>query len=220
LAEHYGIPGVYGAQFRRVTLSSDSPRRGLLGQGSVLAVSSYPTRTSPVLRGKFILDLLGAPPPPPPPNVPQLEATHVEGKVLSVREQMELHRQNPVCASCHAAMDPLGFALENFDAVGKWRATGPGGTPIDTAAALPDGTKFNGAGELRDLLVRRQHEFISSFVEKLLTYSLGRGTEYYDRPAIRSIMRDAASDDYRWSSIIQGITRSMPFQERKAFESN
>ena len=220
LAEHYDIPGIYGTQFRRVTLSDDSPRRGLLGQGSLLTVSSYPTRTSPVLRGKFILELLGAPPPPPPPNVPQLDETQVAGKVLSVREQMELHRRNPVCASCHASMDPLGFALENFDAVGKFRMAGQGGVPIDAAAALPDGTKFNGAGELRDLLVTRRPEFISAFVEKLLTYAIGRGVEYYDRPVVRSIMREAAPKDYRWSSIILGIAKSMPFQQRSAQQSN
>jgi Protein of unknown function (DUF1592)/Protein of unknown function (DUF1588)/Protein of unknown function (DUF1587)/Protein of unknown function (DUF1585)/Protein of unknown function (DUF1595) len=216
LAEHYNIPGVYGTQFRRVTLSNESPRRGLLGQASVLTVSSYPTRTSPVLRGKFILELLGAPPPPPPPNVPALEATHTEGKVLSVREQMELHRRNPVCASCHASMDPLGFALENFDAVGKFRTAAKGGVPIDAAAALPDGTKFEGAGELRDLLVSRRQEFISAFVEKFLTYAIGRGVEYYDQPVIRSIMRQAAPSDYRWSSIILGIARSVPFQQRRS----
>jgi hypothetical protein len=215
LAEHYGVPGVYGTQFRRVTLTADSPRRGLLGQASLLTVSSYPTRTSPVLRGKFILELLGAPPPPPPPNVPALEETHTEGKILSVREQMELHRRNPVCASCHASMDPLGFALENFDAVGKWRTAGKGGLPIDAAAALPDGTKFNGAGELRDLLVSRRQEFTSAFVEKLLTYAIGRGVEYYDQPTVRAIMREAAPKDYRWSAIILGIARSMPFQQRR-----
>ena len=220
LAEHYGVPGVYGTQFRRVTLPSDSPRRGLLGQGSLLTVSSYPTRTSPVLRGKFLLDLLGAPPPPPPPNVPQLEATQVEGKVLTVREQMEIHRKNPVCAGCHAAMDPLGFALENFDAVGKWRSSGPGGTVIDTSATLPDGTKFNGVTELRAMLVSRQQEFVSSFVEKLLTYGMGRGAEYYDRPAIRAIMRGAAPKEYSWSSIVLGIAKSVPFQDRKSQQAN
>jgi uncharacterized protein DUF1585/uncharacterized protein DUF1588 len=144
----------------------------------------------------------------------------VAGKVLSVREQMELHRRNPVCASCHASMDPLGFALENFDAVGKFRMAGQGGVPIDAAAALPDGTKFNGAGELRDLLVTRRPEFTSAFVEKLLTYAIGRGVEYYDRPVIRSIMREAAPKDYRWSSMIVGIAKSMPFQQRSAQQSN
>jgi hypothetical protein len=216
LAEHYNIPGVYGTQFRRVTFSADNPRRGLLGQGSILTVSSYPTRTSPVLRGKYILELLGAPPPPPPPNIPPLDETKSEGKVLSVREQMELHRRNPVCASCHVSMDPLGFALENFDAVGKWRTVGKGGVPIDAAASLPDGTTFNGVAELRDLLVSHRQEFSSAFVEKLLTYGLGRGVEYYDRPAIRAIMREAAPSDYRWSSIILGIAKSMPFQQRRS----
>ncbi len=220
LAEHYGVPGVYGTQFRRVTLPADSPRRGLLGQGSLLTVSSYPTRTSPVLRGKLILDRESAPPPPPPPDVPQLEATQVPGKVLSIREQMELHRKNPVCAGCHAQMDPLGFALENFDAVGKWRNAGPGGAVIDTSASLPDGTKFNGVTELREMLVTRQQEFISSFVEKLLTYGMGRGAEYYDRPTIRAIMREAEPKQYAWSSIILGIAKSMPFQERRSQDAN
>jgi hypothetical protein len=220
LAEHYGIPGIYGTQFRRVTYTSDNPRRGLLGQGSILTVSSYPTRTSPVLRGKFILELMGTPPPPPPPNVPVLEETRVEGKVLSVREQMELHRKNPVCAGCHASMDPLGFALENFDAVGKWRTVGHGGVKIDAAASLPDGTKFEGARELRELLLTRRREFTGAFVEKLLTYAIGRGVDYYDMPAVRAIMREAAPKDYCWSSIIIGIAKSMPFEYRKPQRSD
>jgi hypothetical protein len=152
--------------------------------------------------------------------VPELEATRTEGKALTVREQMELHRRNPVCASCHAPMDPLGFALENFDAVGKWRTVAHGGLPIDTAAALPDGTKFEGVAELRDLLVRRRHEFTNAFVEKLLTYALGRGVEYYDRPVIRSIMREAEPKEHRWSAIILNIAKSMPFQHRISQEGN
>jgi len=214
LAQHYKIPGVYGNEFRRVTLSADNPRRGLLGQGSILTVSSYPTRTSPVLRGKYILELLGAPPPPPPPNVPLLEETKTE-KVVSVREQMEIHRRNPICASCHASMDPLGFALENFDAVGKWRTAGKGGVAIDAAASLPDGTKFTGVDGLREVLLNRRQEFTMSVVDKLMTYAIGRGTEYYDRPAIRAIMRQAAPSDYRWNAVIAGIAKSLPFQQRR-----
>jgi hypothetical protein len=215
LARHYGIPNVYGNRFRRVTLV-DEQRRGLLGQGSILTVTSYATRTSPVVRGKWLLEnILGAPPPPPPPNVPELAEDDAGGQPASVRERMEQHRRNPVCASCHSTIDPLGFALENFDAIGKWRATGEDGEPIDASGTLPDGSAFVGPVGLRDLLLSRREEFVSTVTEKLLTYALGRGLEYYDAPAVRAIMRDAAPNEYRWSSIILGIAKSTPFQMRR-----
>jgi mono/diheme cytochrome c family protein len=212
LARHYGVPSVFGGHFRRVTLS-DGTRGGLLGQGSLLTITSHATRTSPVLRGKWILDnLLGTPPPPPPPNVPALPDDGDGGKAASMRERMEQHRKNPVCASCHSRMDPLGFALENFDGIGKWRTKGEGETAIDTAATLPDGTTFNGPSELRSLLLSRRDEFAATVTTKLLTYALGRGVEYYDLPSVRTIVRESAAGDYRWSSIILGIARSVPFR--------
>jgi hypothetical protein len=216
LARHYGIPDVYGNQFRRVTLK-DENRRGLLGQGSILMVTSYAARTSPTIRGKWLLtNILGTPPPPPPPNVPSLKDRGDDGKILSVRQQMEEHRANPACAVCHARMDPLGFALENFDAVGKWRMTsGVGNTPIDASGVLPDGTKFQGPAGLRKVLLSHPEQFVDTVTEKLLTYALGRGLEYYDMPAVRKIVRQAASKDYRWSSIILGIVQSTPFQMRR-----
>jgi hypothetical protein len=218
LAEHYGIPRVYGSQFRRVMLA-DVNRRGLLGQGSVLTVTSYPNRTSVVQRGKWILEnLLGTPPPPPPPDVPELKAAP-HGKVLSMREQMQAHRANAVCAACHARMDPIGFALENFDAVGRWRPE-DAGAPIDASGKLPDGTEFQGPAGLRDLLLTKyRDDFVRTATEKLLTYALGRGVEPYDYPVIRSITRDAARDNYRISSWILSIVKSTPFQLRRASES-
>ncbi|OFW32323.1 MAG: hypothetical protein A3J28_05225 [Acidobacteria bacterium RIFCSPLOWO2_12_FULL_60_22] len=218
LARHYGIPNIFGSHFRRVTLS-DEVRRGLLGQASVLTATSYANRTAPTLRGKWVLEnLLGAPPPPPPPNVPSLkEEGGREGKVLTMRQRMEQHRANPACAVCHTRMDPLGFALENFDALGKWR-TAEGSTPIDPSGALPDGTKFQGPAELRKILLDRREQFVTTVTEKLLTYALGRGVEYYDEPIIRKIMREAAPSDYRWSSLISGIVNSTPFQMRRSPE--
>ena len=216
LARHYGIPGVYGPRFRRVEWNDDR-RRGLLGQGSILTVTSLATRTSPVVRGKWVLEnLLGTPPPPPPPDVPELEEQAESGGATSLRARLEAHRANPVCSGCHSRMDPLGFALENFDAVGQWRDADAGGAPIDTAGVLPDGAAFDGLPELRDILHGRSGEFVATVTEKLLTYALGRGAEHYDRPAIRAIVREAAADDYRWSSIILGITRSLPFQMRRS----
>ena len=216
LARHYGIPGVYGPRFRRVEWN-DERRRGLLGQGSILTVTSLATRTSPVVRGKWILEnLLGTPPPPPPPDVPELEEQAESGGAMSLRARLEAHRANPVCSGCHSRMDPLGFALENFDAVGQWRDADAGGAPIDTAGVLPDGAAFDGLPELRDILHGRRGEFVATVTEKLLTYALGRGVEHYDRPAIRAIVREAAADDYRWSSIILGIARSLPFQMRRS----
>lgn len=214
LAEHYGIPNVYGSHFRRVTLNEDSPRRGLLGQGSVLTVTSYADRTSIVLRGKWVLDnILGAPPPPPPADVPALEDTKAKSGAATMRERMEQHRTNPVCTSCHARMDPLGFALEHFDAIGMWR-THDANAPINGSGVLFDGTMFNGPIELRKALLNHRANFARVVTEKLLTYALGRGVEYYDAPAVRTILRDAAPGDYRWSSIILGIVRSQPFQMR------
>jgi len=219
LARHYGIPNVYGSHFRRVTF--DSPvRGGLLGQGSILTVTSYATRTSPVVRGKWLLEnILGAPPPPPPANVPPLPENVAGGGTLTVRERMEQHRANPVCASCHSRMDPLGFALENFDAIGKWRDADDDGTPIDASGVLPDGTSFRGPGELRDVLVAERGEFAMTVTEKLLTYALGRGVDAVDRPALRAIVRGAATHDYKWSAIIAGIVRSTPFQMRRVGET-
>jgi mono/diheme cytochrome c family protein len=215
LAHHYGISGVYGTHFRKVTLT-DENRFGLLGKAAILAVTSYTTRTTPTIRGKFLLEnILAAPVPPPPPNIPALEASAPEGKVLSVREMLEAHRANPVCASCHARMDPLGFSLENFDAIGQWRTT-DAGKPIDASGVLLDGTKVDGPVALRHALVAQKEQFVRTVTAKLLTYSLGRGIEYYDDPAIRGIVRNAAADDYRWSSVILGIVKSAPFQMRTA----
>jgi hypothetical protein len=209
LARHYQIPNVYGSHFRRVTFA-DGKRGGLLGQGSILTVTSYPNRTSPVLRGRWLLDnILGAPPPPPPPDVPALQES-ADGRPRSIREQMEMHRKNPSCAVCHVRMDPLGFSLENFDALGKWR-TSIDAMPIDASASLPDGTRFDGIAGLRDLLARHQEDFARTFTQKLLGYALGRSVEAADFPAIRQITRNAASGGYRWSSLIMGIVSSTPF---------
>jgi len=215
LAEHYRVPNIYGSQFRQVTFT-DPNRGGLLGQGSILTVTSYPNRTSVVQRGKWVLEtLLGTPPPPPPPNIPELKPEAQDGHQLTAREQMEQHRTNPVCASCHARMDPIGFALENFDGVGRWRAK-DAGSPIDASGVLPDGTRFVGPAELKKALVGpHADEFIDTFVDKLLTYALGRGLEYYDKPAVRSITRDAARDNYRMSALVTAIVHSTPFQMRR-----
>jgi hypothetical protein len=219
LAKHYGIPGVYGERFRRVSLPADSVRRGLLGQGSILTGTSRPNRTSPVIRGKWILEnIFGTPPPPPPPNVPELAEERDPRKVLPMREQLAQHRANPVCAACHAQMDQLGFALENFDAIGEWRDTYSSGSPIDAAAELPDGTTFNGPTELRKVLLNHSDEFLTTMTEKLLTYALGRGLEAADAPAVRQVKREAASADHRFASLIQGIVTSAPFQMRMAQE--
>jgi hypothetical protein len=218
LAEHYGIPGVYGTTFRKVKLDPALHRGGLLGQGSVLTVTSYNNRTSVVLRGKWILDnILAAPPPPPPPNVPTLNEAK-NGKSLTVRQQMEMHRANPVCASCHTKMDPLGFSLENYDAVGKWRA-GYAGQALDVSAVMPDGTKFEGPKGLQDVLLSRKDQFVEAMTERLMTYALGRGVESYDMPAVRSVRDQAAKDDYRMQTIILGIVQSVPFSMRRTPET-
>jgi len=210
MAQHYGIPNIYGNRFRRVKFT-DGVRGGLLGQASILAVTSYPNCTSVTVRGRYLLaNLLGAPPPPPPPDVPALKDPGAEGQPRALRQRMEVHRKNVVCASCHQRMDPLGFALENFDALGKWR-TESDGAPIDASASLPDGTRFEGVGGLRALLASHPQDFVRTFTEKLLAYAIGRGIEYSDLPAIRKIARDAASQEYRWSSIVSGIVNSTPF---------
>jgi hypothetical protein len=214
LARHYQIPDVHGTRFRRVTLP-DSKRGGLLGHGSLLTVTSYPNRTSPVLRGKWLLEnILGTPPPPPPPDVPALPERGENGRPQSVRERLQDHRRDPTCAACHAQMDPLGFALDHFDAVGKWR-TVDSGTPVDASGTLPDGSTFSGLDGLRTLLHARREQFVSTVSEKLLAYALGRGLEHYDLPAVRKVVREATPQEYRWSAIILGIVKSVPFQMRR-----
>jgi hypothetical protein len=218
LAAHYGITGVTGPAFRRVALPEDSQRGGLLGQGSILTVTSYANHTSVVKRGQWILaNLLAAPPPPPPPDVPALKSV-VDGRQLSAREQLELHRADSRCASCHSRIDPLGYALENFDAVGAWR-TQEGGRPLDVGAALPDGTAFSGLGGLRGILLAQKDEFTQAFTERLLTYALGRGIEPGDLPTVRAIASRAAKEGYRVRSVIQGIVESVPFNLRQVPES-
>ncbi len=214
LAEHYGIPGIYGNHFRKVSLDGNQ-RGGLLGHGSLMTVTSYPNRTSVVLRGKFVLEnLLGSPPPEPPPNVPALE-TSSEGRELTMREAMAQHRENPACRVCHAAMDPIGFSLENYDAVGKWRDMFAG-VDVDASGLLPDGAAFDGRNGLQGLLLERPDDFVGTVTEKLLTYALGRGVEYYDMPTVREIVRAAKEDDSSWSSVILGVVESAPFQMRRA----
>jgi len=209
LARHYGIPGIHGSELRRVTLMNEE-RKGLLGQGSVLTVTSYPNRTSPTLRGKWLLEnLLGSPPPPPPPDVPSLKEDKDAG-LLTMRQRMALHQASPVCSSCHSRMDPLGFALENFDGLGRWRSG------VDSSGILPDGTKIDGPAGLRNVLLSKKEQFVTTATERLLTYALGRGVEAFDMPAIRKIVRDSAGGDYRWSSLIMGVVKSVPFQMRRA----
>jgi mono/diheme cytochrome c family protein len=217
LAVHYGIPHVQGSDFRRVSFPDGSPRGGLLGQGSILTLTSYATRTSPVLRGKWVLDnLLASPPPPPPPNIPALKTEAAEpGKTLSMRDAMTQHRANPACASCHARMDPIGFAMENFDAVGKWRDR-DAGTRIDVSGVLPGGVPFDGVAGLKRALVAHPEEFASAVAEKLLMFALGRNLQYYDAPAVRQIVREAARTNYTLASLVAGVVKSVPFQMRTA----
>jgi hypothetical protein len=218
LARHYGIPGIYGSQFRRVTLADDA-RRGLLGKGAILAVTSHATRTSPVVRGKWVLEnILGTPPPPPPPDVPALKEDEQREKPKTMREQMAEHRANPVCASCHKVMDPIGFALENFDPVGAWRTREPGG-PIDASGELADGSHIDGVVGLRDALVRHPEVLVQTFTEKMLIYALGRGLDYHDMPAVRAVVREAGAANNRFSSIVLAIAKSTPFQMRVKAES-
>jgi hypothetical protein len=215
LAKHYGIPNVYGSRFRRVALEENSVRGGLLGQGSILTVTSYANRTSPVLRGKWILEnIVGTPPPPPPANVPLLQETDAQGKVLSMRERMVQHRSRPECASCHRLMDPAGLSMENFDAIGRWRTRTESGSAVDASGGLPDGSEFTGTSGLRAALLRRPELFAATLTEKLMTYGLGRGIEYSDAPSVRAIVRQANAQDYRFSSLVLGIVRSDPFQMR------
>jgi Protein of unknown function (DUF1592)/Protein of unknown function (DUF1588)/Protein of unknown function (DUF1585)/Protein of unknown function (DUF1587)/Protein of unknown function (DUF1595)/Planctomycete cytochrome C len=215
LARHYGIPEVYGNHFRRVLLN-DERRIGLLGQGSVLLATSYPTRTSPVLRGKWVLGtLLGSPPAPPPPDVPALPERGKNATAQSVRERLEAHRKNPMCASCHSRIDPPGFAMENFDAIGTWRETNETGVPVDPSGALTDGSRFKNVVEFRRLLDVHSEELVQTVVEKLMAYSIGRGLEWYDAPAVRKVVKESADHDYRWSSIILNIVQSTPFLYRR-----
>ena len=214
LAEHYGIPGIYGSRYRKITLDN-AQRGGLLGHGGLMMVTSYPNRTSPVLRGKFVLEnLLGGPPPEPPPNVPALE-TSSDGKQLTMREAMAMHRENPACRVCHAAMDPIGFSLENYDAVGKWRIEFAN-QPIDASGLLPDGNTFDGPDGLRGLLLERPDDLVGTITEKLMRFALGRSLEYYDMPEVRAVVRTASEENYSWSSVILGVIESTPFQMRRS----
>jgi hypothetical protein len=216
LAEHYGIPNVKGSYFRRVTLPEGSPRAGLLGHGSILAVTSYANRTSPVLRGKWVLEnLLSSAPPPPPANIPALKTEGDEpGKTLTMRDAMIQHRANPTCASCHSRMDPIGFSMEHFDALGKWRDQ-DSFKPIDATGLLPDGTKFEGTAGLRQLLLDHSDEFISTVSEKLLMYAIGRNLQYYDAPTVRVISREASRNGNTFAAFAVGVVKSTPFQMRQ-----
>ena len=216
LAKHYGIPNVHGSDFRRVTFPADSPRGGLLGQGSILTITSYANRTSPVSRGKWVLEnLLSAAPPPPPPDVPALKTEGKDsGKSLTMRDAMIQHRANPACAGCHSRMDPIGFAMENFDGIGRWRDQ-DAGNPIDASGVFPGGEKFNGMAGLKAALLSHPEEFVSTITEKLMMYGLGRNVQYYDRPAIRAIIKQAAGNNYNFQSLIMGVVQSAPFQMRE-----
>ena len=217
LAKHYGIPNVYGSHFRRVELGKDHVRGGLLGQGSIMTVTSYANRTSPVRRGQWILEnLLGTPVPAPPVNVPPLPENEPGAKILTVRERMVQHRANAVCASCHQLMDPVGLATENFDAIGRFRTQSEAGGPIDASGGLPDGSTFDGATGLRKAVLNRPELFVTTLTEKLMTYALGRGLEYYDAPAVREIAKRARTEDYRFSSVVLGIVNSTPFKMRRS----
>jgi hypothetical protein len=215
LARHYGIPGITGSYFRRVSLDADGSRRGILGHGSILTLTSAPNRTSPVVRGQWILEnILGSPAPDPPPGVEtDLDPDPDAVEIQTLRERLEAHRANPVCSSCHQIMDPIGLALENFDQIGKWRNF-DGGAPIDASGQLVDGTRLSGVSDLREALLDRSGAFVTTAVKKLMTYALGRPVDYYDMPAVREVVREAAEDDYRFSSLLLGIVRSVPFQMR------
>jgi hypothetical protein len=219
LAEHYGIPNVHGSDFRRVTFPPDSPRGGLLGQGSILTITAYPDRTSPVNRGKWILEnLLSAPPPPPPPNVPALKTEgHQAGTKLTMRDAMVQHRANPACAGCHSRMDPIGFSMENFDAIGRWRDR-DGESPIDASGVFPDGQKFEGVAGLKAALLSHPEEFLNTVASKLLMYAIGRNAQYFDRPAVRNIVRESALDNHTFAAMVQAVVKSVPFQMREAPE--
>ena len=215
LAKHYRVPHVYGSWFRKVDLDETSRRGGLLRHGSILTVTSYSTRTSPVIRGHWVLEnLLGVPPPPPPPNVSTFDQEVIDSS-LSMRDRLEAHRANPACSGCHSLMDPLGFALENYDAVGRWRES-EGTEPIDAAGNFPGGSEFRGVAGLEQALLERPELFVGTFVEKLMTYALGRVVEHYDAPAVRKILREAGSDGFRFSQLVLGIAKSKPFQMRRS----
>jgi len=216
LAKHYDIPNVHGSDFRRVTFPSGSPRGGLLGQGSILTITSYANRTSPVSRGKWVLEnLLSAPPPPPPPDVPALKTEGKDtGKTLTMRDAMLQHRANPACAGCHSRMDPIGFAMENFDGIGRWRDQ-DAGNPIDASGVFPGGEKFEGMAGLKASLLSHPEEFVSTITEKLMMYGVGRNVQYYDRPAIRAILKQAARNNYTFASLVLGVVESAPFQMRE-----
>ena len=217
LARHYGIQGIYGSRFRKVIVPNREQRGGLLGHGGLLAISSYPTRTSPVLRGKWLLDtIFGAPAPTPPADVPSLPERGEGGNTTSVRDRLERHRQAPACAACHATIDPPGFALENFDGLGAWRNVDEFGNPIDATATMPNGVEVQGMAGLRTLLLQQPEQFAATVTEKLLSYALGRALMYYDKPTVRTIVHDAATDDYRWSSLVLGIVKSPAFLTRNA----
>jgi hypothetical protein len=217
LAKHYGIPDVYGTEFRRVTLPSGSVRGGLLGQGSILIATSYANRTSPVIRGKWVLDnIIGSPAPPPPPDVPPLRENKSENHAMTMRERMAQHRDSPACNSCHRMIDPIGLSLENFDAIGRWRTRGEDGAPVDASGGLPDGSTFQGVTGLKSALLARPDGFVRTVSEKLLTYALGRGIEPYDGPAVRDILRQSARDDYRFETLVLNIVGSTPFQFRRS----
>jgi len=219
LARHYGLPDVRGSRFRRVSIADDN-RRGLLGQASFLLVTSVSNRTSPVSRGKWVMEnLMGVPAPLPPPNVPPLAENDGTKQPASVRERMELHRRNPECAACHKIMDPIGFSLENFDSIGRWRTT-DGSAPIDASGQLVDGTPLDGPSSLRRALLERSDIFVRTMTEKMLTYATGRALQYYDMPVVRSIARDARLEGNRFSSLVVGIVRSRPFQMRTKGDSS
>jgi len=221
LAHHYGIEGIHGSRFRKATLPDPQQRGGLLGHGALLTVTSYPGRTSPVLRGKWLLDnLLGTPPPPPPPNVPILPDAEAGQIPSSIRERLARHRSDPVCSTCHTVIDPLGFALENFDVIGAWREFDEGGNPVDADGNYPGGVEFEGFADLRDWMVGRPDRFAHTLTEKLMTYALGRRVEYYDQPVVRRIVRDIAEQDYRWSALVTAIVTSEPFLMSRAGAEN
>jgi hypothetical protein len=220
LARFYGIPGVYGSRPRRVTLPNPDQRGGLLAHGGLMAITAYPDRTSPVLRGKWLLDnILGANPAPPPANVDTSLDQGRAAEALGIRERLERHREDPLCASCHTLMDPLGFALEEFDAVGAWRDTDETGGPVDNVGTWPSGVELNGVASLRALLLDYDDQFVRTVTEKLMSYALGRPLEYFDQPTVRQIVRDAEAGGYRWSSIVLGITKSPAFLMRRSVEA-
>jgi hypothetical protein len=215
LAKHYGIPNVQGSYFRRVTFPAGSPRGGLLGQGSILTLTSYATRTSPVVRGKWVLEnLLSSAPPPPPANSPALKIEGDEpGTAMSMRDAMSKHRANPSCAVCHVRMDPIGFSMENFDAIGRWRDRDAANT-IDASGVLPDGTRFDGVAGLKKILLAEKDQFVNTVAEKLLMYALGRNLQYYDQPSVRAIVRGAAASNDTLASLVIGVVKSAPFELR------